>query len=78
MGQNSDGIISDFPIPGQSLIKGNCQNSRNCNDIDMKLGPATKLHKRNKAMSKKLDDNIMSGNYDVIVIFPIYGLFGAI
>ena len=44
----------------------------------MKLGPVTKLYKRNKATSKKFDDNVMSANCDVIVIFPIYGQFGAI
>ena len=44
----------------------------------MKLGPVTKLDKRNKAKSKKIDDDVMSVNCDVIVIFPIYGQFGAI
>ena len=44
----------------------------------MKLGPVTKLDKRNKATPKKFDDDIMSVNCDVIVIFPIYGQFGAI
>ena len=44
----------------------------------MKLGPVTKLDKRNKTKSKKLDDNIMPLNCDVIVIFPIFGQFGAI
>ena len=29
-------------------------------------------------MSKKFDDDIMSANCDVIVIFPIYGQLGAI
>ena len=29
-------------------------------------------------MSKKYDDDIMSTNCNVIVIFPIYGQFGAI
>ena len=43
----------------------------------MKLGPVTKLDKRNKT-SKKIDDNLMLENCDVIVIFPIYGQFGAI
>ena len=38
---------------GQSLIKVNCHNSRTSYDIDMKLGPVTKLDKRNKKMSKK-------------------------
>ena len=44
----------------------------------MKLGPVTKLDKRNKTTSKKFDDNVMSENCDVIAIFPIYGQFGAI
>ena len=44
----------------------------------MKLEPVTKLNKRNKAMPKKLDDDVMSSNCDIIVIFLIYGQFGAI
>ena len=44
----------------------------------MKLGPITKLGKRNKKPSKKFDGNVMSPNCDVIVIFPIYGQIGAI
>ena len=44
----------------------------------MKLGPETKLVKRNKEMSKKLDIDIMTGYFDVTVIFLIYGQFGAI
>ena len=44
----------------------------------MKLGPVTKLEKRNKTMSKKLDDDVMSANCDAIVIFPIYDQFGTI
>ena len=51
--QNSDGGISDFWISGQSLIKGNCHNSRTNDDIDMKLEPVTKLDKRKKTTSKK-------------------------
>ena len=39
----------------------------------MKIGQATKLDKRKQMMSKKLDDNVMSENYDVIIIFTIYG-----
>ena len=39
----------------------------------MKLGPITKLDKRNKTTSKKIDDDVMSKNYDVIEIFSIYG-----
>ena len=38
----------------------------------MKLGPVTKLDKRNKTMLNKLDDDVMSENCEVIVIFPIF------
>ena len=44
----------------------------------MKLGPVTELHKRNKATLKKFDDDFMSENGDVIVIFLVYSHFGAI
>ena len=44
----------------------------------MKLGPVTKLDKINKTTSKKFGDDVMSENCHVIVIFPIYGQFGAI
>ena len=44
----------------------------------MKLGPVTKLDKKNAAASKKIDDDAMSANCDVMVIFPIYDQFGAI
>ena len=42
----------------------------------MKLGPVTKLDKRNKATSKKIDDDVVSANCDVN--FLIYGQFAAI
>ena len=42
----------------------------------MKPGPVTKLDKRNIAKSKKIDE--FSESFDIIVIFPIYGEFGAI
>ena len=44
----------------------------------MKLGPVTKLDKRNKTTSKKFDVDVMSENYDVIVIFRIFVQFGAV
>ena len=44
----------------------------------MKLGPVTKLDKRNKTRSKKFDEDVMSGNCDVIVIFQIFSQFGAV
>ena len=44
----------------------------------MKLGPVTKLDKRNATTLKTFDDDHMIENYYLIVIFPIYGQFGAI
>ena len=76
--KNSDGGISDFRISGQSLIKENGHNSRTSDDIDMKFGPVTKLDKRNKTTPKKIGDDVISANFDLIVIFPIYGKYGAI
>ena len=37
----------------------------------MKFGPVTNLGKKNKTTSKKFDDDVMSENCEVIVIFPI-------
>ena len=54
IGQNSDGVISDFQLSGQSLIKRNCHKSRTSDHIDMKLGPVTKIDLRNKITSKKI------------------------
>ena len=47
-------------------------------NVDMKLGAVTKLDKRSKEPSEKIDDDVMSANCDVITIFPIYRQFGAI
>ena len=44
----------------------------------MKLASETKLDKRNKTTSKMFVDDVISKNCEVIVIFPIYGQFGAI
>ena len=44
----------------------------------MKLGAVTKLDKKNKTAPKKFDDDVMSENCDVIVIFQIYDQFGTI
>ena len=59
IGQNSDGGFSNFWNSGQSLIKENYHNSRTSDNIDMKLGPVTRLDKRNKTKSKKIDDDVM-------------------
>ena len=45
----------------------------------MKLGPLTKLDKKNKKQrQKKIDDYVMSGNCDIIAIFSDYSQLGAI
>ena len=44
----------------------------------MKLGLVTKLDKTNKTVSKKFDVDVVSKNYDIIVIFRIFGQFGVI
>ena len=44
----------------------------------MKHEPVTKVDKRNKKRQKIFGNDLMSANCDVIVIFPIYGQFGAI
>ena len=38
----------------------------------MKLGPVTKLDKRNKTTSKNFGDDVKPTNCDVVVIFPVY------
>ena len=43
----------------------------------MKLRPLTKITRENKK-HKKIDDDVMSANCDMIIIFPICGQFGAI
>ena len=44
----------------------------------MKLRQVTKLDKKNKTTSKKFDNDVMSKNCNIIIIFPVYGQFGAI
>ena len=66
--------LPDFQIP----YKKNRHNSRTRDDIDMKLGPVTKLDKRNKTTSKNSTLTIMPENCDAIVIFRIFGEFGAV
>ena len=70
--------ISNFQISGQTITNENCRNSRTSNDIDKKVEPVAKLDKKNAASFKKLDNDVMSANCDVIVFFPIYSQFAAI
>ena len=44
----------------------------------MELLQLTKLDKRKKTNSKKIEDGVMSESCDVIANFPIHGQFGAI
>ena len=76
IGQNSDGRIFDFHISGQSLINKIVVTPEP--GVDMKLGPVTKLDKRNWATSEKFDDDIMLDNCEVFVFLLIYDQFAAI
>ena len=44
----------------------------------MNVGPVTKFDNRNKTTPKAIDNDVLSANCDVIIIFPIYDQFGAI
>ena len=44
----------------------------------MEIGAVTKLDNRNKETSKQFDYDVMSENCDDIVIFRIFGQFGAV
>ena len=65
-------------ISGQFFINENCHNSRASHDINVRLGPVTKLDKTNTGTSEKYDDDVMSANCDVIVFFSTYGESAAI
>ena len=44
----------------------------------MELGPVTKIDKENKNVSKKFENDVIYGDYDVIAIVLLYGRFGVI
>ena len=68
-----------FPISGHSLVTENYHNSRTSDDINMKLGPLTKLDKRNKKQrQQEIDDDVMPASYDVHVVFLINSHFRAV
>lgn len=54
------------------LINKSCLNSRTSYDIDINLGPLSKLDvkSRNSMISKNFGSDIMSINYHVNIIFP--------
>ena len=68
--QVSDGVISNLQISSQPIIEENCHNSRTSNDIDVKLGPVTKLEKKNTAISKKYDDGVIS---EFVTLLSFFG-----
>ena len=44
----------------------------------MNLESVTKLDQRKKTTLKKIDDDVMSENFDVIAFFWIFGQFGGV
>ena len=56
LGKTQTGVFPNSRFLVKSIIKENCHNSRTSDDIDMKLGPITKLYKRNKTTSKNFDE----------------------
>ena len=59
LGKSQTGVLPISGISGQFLIKENCHTFRTSDDIDMKLGPVTKLDQKNKKPSKKSDVDVM-------------------
>ena len=78
IGLNFDGGVSNFQTSGQPFIEKNCYNSRTSNDIDVKLGPVTRLETKEHGNIKKVWRWRYIGVCDVIAIFQIYAQFGAI
>ena len=69
VGKTLNGGIANFRISCKSLMKESSRNSRTINVVDMKLGPVAKLEKGNKTTSKKFDDDVISENCDVWLIW---------
>ena len=78
VGQNPDEGISDFRIPDQSCKNENYHDYITTHDNDMKVGPVTAIEKKKRGNDKKVDDDVMLANCDVIVFCPIYGQFAVI
>ena len=75
IGQMSDRCISNFQISGQYFWDKSCRTSH---DIDIKLGPVTKLGKRSLVMAKKIDSDRISKKCSTVTFFLIYVHFAAI
>ena len=70
IGQNSNGSFSGFRISLKTKVFIKFLNF--CHDIDVKLGAVTKIDKRNTALSREIEDDVMSTNCSAIVFFLIY------
>ena len=55
-----------------------CHYSRTSDDIHMKLGPVTKLDKKNKITLRNFPDDVVLMNCGVIYILLIYGQFDSV
>ena len=55
IGKNSDADIFNFQISCQSLVNVFCHDSRTIDNIEMKIGPVTKIDNRNKTAPKKFN-----------------------
>ena len=74
--QTQTRVLPIFQIYGQSILNENCHHFITSNDIEIKIGPATKEEEVN--VKKKLEDDFMLASCDIITIFLIHGQFGAI
>ena len=66
LGKTQTGVFLIF-----GFLVNPLRNSTTSDDIDMKLRPVTKLDKRNKATSKKFDDDVMS---KILASLSFFGL----
>ena len=73
LNKTQTGVFSISGFLVKSLVNKSCHNSGTSRDIDMKLEPVTKLDKRNRSTSKKIDHDFVSANHSVTLIFPIDG-----
>ena len=70
-------LLTPIPKHWTNLGRGNFfYNSGK--DICMKFEPRSKRIKRNTTRSKKFDINVLSANYNIIVICQVFNQFGAI
>ena len=63
------GVFSISVFLVKFLINKNCHNWKTCHDIGIKLGPLSKLEKRNTMASKKFERDVISAIYGFIVFF---------